>query len=140
MAAGNLLSTRKRGKGIWKFEVTSTHIAWVLTLSLVLNGVLFSQWHKRGADGAVRPGSRMAMHTERTTRLGLETRETTIPTAPKGTNGLFTTEPLKKGDFVGFYCGEYVRIPLSPPLSPPLFSPFGEGRGLLRSRAKEVAN
>ena len=122
MAAGGLLSTRKRGKGSGKFESHSTRIAWALALSLLLNVVLFSQWHKCGSDGAVRPGSRKAKHTERTTREGLEIRRTTIPTAPKGTNGLFTTEPIKKGDFVGFYCGEYVRMPLSPPLPPSLHS------------------
>jgi len=107
MAAGGLLSTRKRGKGSGKFESHSTRIAWALALSLLLNVVLFSQWHKCGSDGAVRPGSRKAKHTERTAREGLEIRRTTIPTAPKGTNGLFTTEPIKKGDFVGFICGEY---------------------------------
>ena len=39
-------------------------------------------------------------------RHGLRVAASTIPGAQ---NGLFTTHPLKRGDFIGFYCGREVE-------------------------------
>ena len=42
-----------------------------------------------------------------TSREGLEARPSTVPGAAIG---LFTTKALKRGDFLGFYCGRMVRV------------------------------
>ena len=42
-----------------------------------------------------------------TSREGLEARPSTVPGAG---SGLFTTKALKKGDFLGFYCGRKVPM------------------------------
>ena len=45
--------------------------------------------------------------TNVTSREGLEARPSTVPGAAFG---LFTTKALKKGDFLGFYCGRKVPV------------------------------
>mmetsp|Transcript_9236 Transcript_9236/g.21728 ORF Transcript_9236/g.21728 Transcript_9236/m.21728 type:complete len:293 (-) Transcript_9236:60-938(-) len=76
-----------------------------------------SKWHternvriievERSRMERVRIGNKQVIYYTSTTREGLEVRNTSIPNVPEGVRGLFTTRPIKKGDFVGFYCGDH---------------------------------
>ncbi len=104
MGAG-LLSARKRGKRE-RCEVSYGKVAAALVISCVLNVILVSRLLKAGADNTVRVGHKSVMYKTRTTRKGLEARPTILPGVPPSVLGLFTTEAIKKGDFIGFYCGD----------------------------------
>ena len=111
MAGAGLLGGRKRGKGN-SSQVSHRTVVVALVLSCLLNVIVLFHSHKERTvarmDAAVHEGSRRIKYDTRTTMEGLEARPTSIPGVPQSANnnGLFTTKSIKKGGFVGFYCGE----------------------------------